>query len=58
MIIAEIQRITKIFIIFEPTTFQTAISGFHLRAAIIDVASSGILVPIATTVRPREFFIQ
>ena len=52
MIIAEIQRITKIFIIFEPTTFQTAISGFHLRAAIIDVASSGILVPIATTVRP------
>lgn len=43
---------TKIFIIFEPTTFQTAISGFHLRAAMIEVASSGILVPIATIVRP------
>ena len=52
MIIAEVPSITKIFIIFEPTTFQTAISGFHLRAAIIEVASSGILVPIATTVSP------
>ena len=52
VIIAEAQRMTKTFIIFEPTTFQTAISGFHLRAAIIEVASSGILVPIATTVSP------
>lgn len=43
---------TKIFIIFEPTTFHTAISGFHLRAAMIEVVSSGILVPMATTVRP------
>lgn len=51
-IIAEVPRITKIFIIFEPTTFQIAISGFHLLAAIIEVASSGILVPIATTVSP------
>ncbi len=49
---ADKPRITKIFIILEPTTFQTAISGFHLRAAIIEVASSGALVPIATIVRP------
>ena len=52
IIIAEVPRITKIFIIFEPTTFQIAISGFHLLAAIIEVASSGILVPIAITVSP------
>lgn len=52
VMIADIPSITKIFIILEPTTFPTAISGFHLRAAIIEVASSGILVPIATTVSP------
>jgi hypothetical protein len=51
-IIAEVQRIIKIFIIFEPTIFQTAISGFPLRAAMIEVASSGVLVPTATIVNP------
>lgn len=48
----EIPRITSIFIMFEPTTFHTAISAFHLLAAMTDVASSGILVPIATIVSP------
>lgn len=48
----EIPRITRIFITLEPTTFQTAISGFQRLAAIIEVASSGMLVPIATTVSP------
>lgn len=42
----------SIFITFDPTTFHTAISGFHRLAAMIEVASSGILVPIATIVRP------
>lgn len=47
---AEAPSMTKIFIIFDPTTFPMAISGFHLLAATIEVTSSGILVPIATTV--------
>ncbi len=38
--------------ILDPTTFHTAISAFQRLAAMIDVASSGILVPIATIVRP------
>lgn len=50
--IAEVPNITRIFMIFDPTTFPIAISEFPLLAAMIDVTSSGILVPIATTVRP------
>lgn len=48
----EIPRITRMFITLEPTTFHTAMSAFPRRAAMIDVASSGILVPIATIVSP------
>lgn len=49
---ADTPRITKRFIIFDPTTFPTAISEFPLLAAMIEVASSGALVPTATIVRP------
>jgi len=38
--------------IFEPITFPTAISAFPRRAAIKEVTISGVLVPIATIVRP------
>ncbi len=37
---------------FEPTTLPTARSASPLRAASKEVASSGIVVPIATTVKP------
>jgi len=37
---------------FDPTTFPTAMSGFFLIAATIDVASSGSEVPTATMVSP------
>lgn len=47
-----IQRIRKILKIFDPTTFQIAISLFFLRLASAEVISSGRLVPIATIVRP------
>lgn len=45
-------RISKIFAIFEPRTFQIAISGFHHMLASTETMSSGILVPIATIVSP------
>lgn len=48
----ETQRITRMFMIFEPTIFPIAMSGFHRFAAIIEVIISGVLVPIATIVRP------
>lgn len=51
-IIDDIQRITNMFMIFEPTTFPTAISGFPRLAAMIEVTISGILVPTATIVSP------
>jgi len=43
------QRMLKIF---EPTTLPTAMSGWRRRAAITEVANSGMLVPADTTVRP------
>ena len=45
-------RITKIFIIHDPTTLPRAISLFPFRAAIMEVASSGALVPTAIIVKP------
>lgn len=44
-----IQNILKILL---PTTFPIAISACFLSAATTEVASSGRLVPIATTVNP------
>lgn len=46
------QRIMRIFRIDEPMRFPTAIHTFHFLTATILVMSSGILVPIATMVRP------
>jgi hypothetical protein len=40
--------------IFEPITFPMAISIFFFLAAITDVTSSGIEVPIATIVNPTN----
>ncbi len=51
-IIEDTPRITSMFMILEPTTFPTAISGFPRLAAMIEVTSSGMLVPIATIVSP------
>lgn len=51
-IVAVAPRITKIFIIDEPTRFPRAISGFHFFEAMTEVIISGALVPIATTVNP------
>ena len=42
----------KILKIFDPITFPIAISAFPLQIAKRDVANSGKLVPIATTVKP------
>lgn len=50
--IAVIQRIRKIFAIFEPNTFPIAISVFPEIDASKETISSGILVPIATIVSP------
>lgn len=47
-----VPRIKKILKIFDPTTFPTASSTFLRNAATILVTSSGILVPMATTVSP------
>jgi hypothetical protein len=52
LMIALIPRIKKILNIFEPTIFPTAISAFFLKAAMVEVTSSGREVPIATTVNP------
>ena len=52
VIIPEIPKIRRILKIFDPTTFASAISDFQSKAAMKDVVSSGILVPIATTVKP------
>lgn len=49
---AEIPSIMRIFMILEPTIFPTAMSGFPRRAATIEVIISGVLVPMATIVRP------
>lgn len=49
---ADIPSMTAIFMILDPTTFPTAISEFHRLAAMIDVTSSGALVPTATIVSP------
>ena len=38
---------------FEPTTLPIAMSCSFLSAPVIDAASSGKLVPIAMTVRPK-----
>lgn len=38
--------------IFDPMTLLSAMSLFHFLAAMIDVASSGALVPTATIVSP------
>lgn len=46
------QRIKNIFAILEPSTFPMAISGLPEILARTDTMSSGILVPIATIVRP------
>ena len=45
-------RTAKIFSRLEPTTLPSAISYFLLKMQLIDVASSGRLVPHAITVRP------
>lgn len=50
--IAVIPRMRKILAILEPSTFPIAISVLPLTAARSETISSGILVPIATIVRP------
>lgn len=50
--IAVTQRMRNILAIFEPSTFPIAISVSPEMAAKSDTISSGILVPIATIVRP------
>lgn len=50
--IAVIPRMRNIFAIFDPRTFPIAISVFQEILAMIETMSSGILVPIATIVRP------
>lgn len=47
---ADIPRMMRIFMIFDPTTLPTAISALPRRAATIDVTISGVLVPTATIV--------
>ncbi len=47
---ADTPRMSRIFTIFDPTTFPIAISGFPRRAASIEVIISGALVPIAIMV--------
>lgn len=49
---ADIPRMTRRFMILDPTTLPIAISELPRRAAMIDVVSSGVLVPIAMTVNP------
>ena len=49
---AVIPKIIKIFKILLPTTFPIVIPAFCCMAAVILTAASGILVPIATIVRP------
>ncbi len=51
-IILDIPKMIKIFMIFDPITLLNAISLFHFLAAMIEVASSGALVPTATIVSP------
>ena len=45
-------RTMRILRILDPITFPIARSGLHLRAARMEVTSSGALVPIAIIVRP------
>lgn len=52
VIIPLIPRIAKILNILLHTTFPIAISLCFLKAATMEVASSGRLVPMATTVNP------
>ena len=47
-----IPKINKIFAIFEPKIFPTAISEASFELASMLTRSSGILVPIETIVRP------
>lgn len=49
---ALIPRIRRTLAIFEPNTFQIAISVFQEILASIETINSGILVPTATIVRP------
>ncbi len=49
---ALIQRIRNTFTIFEPRTLPMAISAFPDMLAKIETINSGILVPIATIVKP------
>ena len=52
VITAAMPRIARILKVFEPIAFPTAISSSFLRAAAIEVASSGSEVPQATIVSP------
>lgn len=52
LITADTPRIQNILKIFDPTIFPMAISFCPLRAATIEVTSSGSDVPTATIVRP------
>ena len=54
----EIPKIKSTLNIFEPMTLPTAMSFCFLRAATIDVTSSGSDVPIATTVSPTTFSLS
>ena len=55
---AAIPRTKRILKILEPMTFPRAISTSFLRAATIEVTSSGNDVPIATIVSPIKFWLK
>ena len=50
-----IPNISKILKILDPIAFPKAISTSFLRAATMEVTSSGRLVPNATMVKPIKF---
>ena len=54
VITPEIPRMARTLKMLEPTTFPTAISFSPLRAAVMEVTSSGRLVPTAQIVRPTR----
>ncbi|RIH74188.1 hypothetical protein Mcate_02812 [Meiothermus taiwanensis] len=51
-------RMKRIFRVLEPTTLPMAMAGLPERAAARLAASSGLLVPKATTVRPTTMVLM
>ena len=58
VITAETPRMSRILNRLEPITLPMAISFCPLRAATIEVTSSGRLVPMATIVRPMSVSLR